>query len=120
MNSMKINRAYGCRFCSFNNYEMFEIALCDVAICEVCNELLMPDDECYIDENTAEPLCDKHSAVNEITGNYYNSEKISPRCLICGSIHTKKDIDNPDTMRCCNECWSEWNIDNEVMLNGLD
>lgn len=108
------------KHCKEINEPFEEVVLCEIAICEACNELLMPDDECYSDENTGEPLCDGHSAVNEMTGNYYNSEKISPRCLICSSMDTKNDIKNPETMKNCNICGSEWNIENEVTLNGQE
>ena len=56
--------------CKSENITLDDIAVCEVAICSVCDELLMPDDECYVDEYTGEPLCDGHSVTNEETGNY--------------------------------------------------
>lgn len=56
------------------NLTFGEIDMSMVGICSVCDELLMPDDECYVDENTGEPLCDGHSRCNELTGNYIKSE----------------------------------------------
>ena len=56
--------------CEDENISINDIAVEDVAVCSVCEKVLMPDDECYTDENTNEPLCDKHSVYNEKTGNY--------------------------------------------------
>ena len=41
-------------------------------------------------------------------------------CLVCGSKKTRKDYDNPDSMRCCEKCGSEWNIENEITFNATD
>ena len=42
----------------------------EVEHCSVCRKVLLPDDECYADYKTNEPLCDEHSKFNESTNNY--------------------------------------------------
>lgn len=42
------------------------------------------------------------------------------QCPVCKSMNTRKDFDFPDTMRDCDDCGSEWNIDNDIVLNGRD
>ena len=45
---------------------------------------------------------------------------MSKICLVCGSSDTRKDLDYPKTMRCCNECGAEWNCMDEVTLNPME
>jgi hypothetical protein len=59
--------------CKIEGVSLDEIDISMVAICTVCDELLMPDDECYIDGNTNEPLCDGHSAFDEEKDFYVKS-----------------------------------------------
>ena len=47
----------------------------EIAYCSVCKRLLMHDDECYTDEDTGEPLCDKHSRYDEVKGTYHKCRK---------------------------------------------
>ena len=42
------------------------------------------------------------------------------QCPVCESKNTRNDFDFPDTMRDCDDCGSEWNIDNDIVLNGRD
>lgn len=56
--------------CEKENIDLDDLDLSIICICSVCDELLFPDDEAYIDENTGEVLCDKHSVCNDDTGNY--------------------------------------------------
>lgn len=48
-----------------------DIAYEDVAHCVVCEAVLLPDDECYVDGRTGDALCDRHSAMDEGTDTYY-------------------------------------------------
>lgn len=54
--------------------------------------------------------CDK---VRDIDGILFN-------CPVCNSPNTRKDYDFPTTMRCCKVCGSDWNIDDDVVLNGKE
>ena len=59
--------------CKFEGVSLDDIDISMVAICTVCDELLMPDDECYVDGNTNEPLCDGHSKFDEEKDFYVKS-----------------------------------------------
>jgi len=59
--------------CKKENITIDDIDISMVAVCSVCNELLMPDDECYVDGNTNEPLCDGHSIFDEDKDFYVKS-----------------------------------------------
>jgi hypothetical protein len=48
-----------------------DVEFADIGVCNVCDELLFPDDELYSDEDTHVSLCDSHSAMNEMSGNYF-------------------------------------------------
>jgi hypothetical protein len=45
---------------------------------------------------------------------------ILTQCPICKGSNTIPDLDNPTTMRNCNTCGSEWNIEDEITLNGRE
>lgn len=47
------------------NIPLGEISYTDVAWCDVCEQVLLPDDECYTDCRTGESLCDAHSEFDE-------------------------------------------------------
>ena len=49
-------------------YEGYEYS--EVEYCSVCREILLPDDECYTDEKTGDPICEHHAVFNEVTGMY--------------------------------------------------
>lgn len=53
------------------DFNEFDISIC--GICSVCDELLMPDDELYVDGNTGESLCDGHSIYDEEKDFYIKS-----------------------------------------------
>jgi hypothetical protein len=43
----------------------------EIAFCVVCGTKLMHDDEVYDDMNGLGALCDRHSAYDEESGNYF-------------------------------------------------
>ena len=47
-----------------------DINYSEVEHCTVCRKVLLPDDECYTDGRTLEPLCDEHSKYNELKDFY--------------------------------------------------
>jgi hypothetical protein len=38
--------------------------------CSVCNSILLPDDECYVDVDSKHMLCDVHSMFDEVKSGY--------------------------------------------------
>ena len=42
------------------------------------------------------------------------------KCPVCNRHNTREDYDFPDTIRCCDNCGSEWNLDNEITLNARE
>lgn len=50
--------------------EIEDINYEEVAWCSVCHMVLLPQDECYTDHHTGDPLCDGHSRFSETFDNY--------------------------------------------------
>lgn len=46
-----------------------------------------------------------------------DEDGVPVQCPICYSDDTRKDLDYPATMRCCERCGSEWDFDGDVLLN---
>jgi hypothetical protein len=42
------------------------------------------------------------------------------KCPVCLSERTRRDLDNPQTMRCCNNCGSDYTTDKEILLNARE
>ena len=47
-----------------------------------------------------------------------DEDGVPVQCPVCYSDDTRKDFDNPTTMRCCERCGSDWNVDGDILLNG--
>jgi hypothetical protein len=41
-------------------------------------------------------------------------------CPVCNSDNTRPDYDFPESVRDCDKCGSEWNIDDEIILDARD
>lgn len=54
-----------------SGFTIEELGLEDVAVCTVCETILLPDDEVYCDDATDEPLCTNHSQYREHTNAYH-------------------------------------------------
>jgi len=44
----------------------------------------------------------------------------SQKCPVCGSTDTRTDYDNPQSMKICNQCRSEWTNDGDITFNGRE
>lgn len=42
------------------------------------------------------------------------------KCPVCNRHNTREDYDFPDSVRDCDDCGSEWNIDNDIILNARE
>lgn len=58
------------KYCLAENTSIFEIDIESVGQCSVCDDVLMPDDELYVDGNTGAHLCDTHSTYDEANDIY--------------------------------------------------
>ena len=47
----------------------------------------------------------------------FKPKSASNQCPVCNSIDTCNDPDFPETMKNCNFCGSEWNIDGDIILD---
>ena len=83
----------------------------------MCDEDL---DDCETDDDGNCPYCGQKCWEGEMcdeqqAGGFNNDE-----CPVCGSTDTRKDFDNPETMRCCKTCGSDWNTSGDITLNGRE
>jgi len=63
-----------------------------------------------------EELFKRITSVNPLT----DTMGILLKCPVCERHNTREDYDFPDTIRCCDNCGSEWNLDNEITLNARE
>jgi hypothetical protein len=42
------------------------------------------------------------------------------KCPVCKSDKTRRDLDNPKTMRCCEQCGSDYTTELEILLNARE
>lgn len=42
------------------------------------------------------------------------------KCPVCQSDKTRRDLDNPKTMRCCEQCGSDYTTELEILLNARE